>query len=49
MIDPEFLMCKMVDPSTSRAARVACTSTIETKYEKKLGDIQKRDYEEQGE
>ena len=42
-------MCKMVDLSTSGAARVACASAIKTKFDKSLGDIIKIGYEEQGE
>ena len=39
----------MVDPSISRVERVACTSSIETKFEKILVYSQKIGYGEQGE
>ena len=42
-------MCEMVDLSTPRAARLAYASAINNVFEKSLGDIQKRGYEEQGE
>ena len=36
-------MCKNVDPYISISSRLACTSYIDTKYEKIRGDVQKRE------
>ena len=38
-------MCKMINPSKPKVARVACASAVKTKFDKSLRDSQERGYE----